>query len=241
MKIAHKTLTAVAAVGIGLSGATLPAAAAEPASAGTVAPSAKKIQVGVAPSPNGYVMANVPTQIAVNKKATVYQRVGNKWIQLGKATPTKAVPVTFKSNGIKKLRVKSGKKSKIVKVGVYDRFNFINVLETLGEGRLYGDVVIPSSGVVRTGERSWGASADRGCVLIDAGVRPDGRNTGEGATYSFTIASSAADPFNSPTVQAPNSFGVSGVPVSGDVVVSFTSYDGSWVRAGVVGTCLNSR
>ena len=234
MKIAHKTLTAVVAVGIGLSGATVPAAAAEPASAGTVAPSAKKIQVGVAPSPNGYVMANVPTQIAVNKKATVYQRVGNKWIQLGKATPTKAVPVTFKSNGIKKLRVKSGKKSKIVKVGVYDRFNaFTGRYDSTPTQ--YDQLILPSSSD-EYGNESVSVPAARGCVLVDAGIKHRKRE----GDYSFTIASTGANPFNSPPLQSPNAFSVQNVPVAGDIVTTVTA-DGISYTFGMMITCLNSR
>lgn len=233
MKIASKALTAVVAVGIGLSGATVPAVAAEPASAGTVAPSAKKIQVGVAPSPNGYVMANVPTQIAVNKKATVYQRVGNKWIQLGKATPTKAVPVTFKSNGIKKLRVKSGKKSKIVKVGVYDRVNAFRGLRESTPTQ-YDQLILPSSKSEYRNE-SFSVPAARGCVLVDAGIKPDDKKD-----YSFTIASTGANPFNSPTLQSPNAFGVQNVPVAGDIVTTVTT-DGNWYTFGMMITCLNSR
>ena len=234
MKIASKVLTAVVAVGIGVSGATVPAAAAEPASAGTVAPSAKKIQVGVAPSPNGYVMANVPTQIAVNKKATVYQRVGNKWIQLGKATPTKAVPVTFKSSGIKKLRVKSGKKSKIVKVGVYDRFNAFARSYNSSTPTQYDQLILPSSKSEYRNE-SFSVPAARGCVLVDAGIKPDDKKD-----YSFTIASTGANPFNSPPLQSPNAFSVQNVPVAGDIVTTVTA-DGIFYTFGMMITCLNSR
>ena len=238
MKIASKALTAVVAVGIGLGGATVPAVAAEPSSAGTVAPSAKKIQVGVAPSPNGYVMANVPTQIAVNKKATVYQRVGNKWIQLGKATPTKAVPVTFKSNGIKKLRVKSGKKSKIGKVGVYERFS------GKAEPTQYGDLILPSAGTVRKGE-TFTLPASRGCVLMDVGIKSD-YDSDSPYSFSFSVASTGADPFNSPILTSPDSYAVRDIPVAGDIVVTYY-YDGpsfwtsnGYPKTGLERTCLNS-
>ena len=176
-------------------------------------------------------MANVPTQIAVNKKATVYQRVGNKWIQLGKATPTKAVPVTFKSNGIKNLRVKSGKKSKIVKVGVYDRFNTL-YSDTPTQ---YDQLILPSYYETYIRDYSASVPADRGCVLVDAGIK-NVRYSGE---YSFTIASTGANPFNSPTLQSPNGFAVQNVPVAGDIVATFRPGD-SKVAFGMMATCLNS-
>lgn len=211
-------------IAAGLAAATasvvvLSAVAAAPANAAG-------INIGVAPSPNGYVMANVPTQIAVNGNASVYRMASGKWMMLGKTTKSRAIPVTFTEPGIHTLRIKSGKTSKTVKVGVYQRYSEGNNVPTN-----YAGVVLPS---LDFGSDKYEARAAAGCVAVDVGYVNE---TGSDSEV-VSILSSAA-----PAVTfevGPKSADVRlGVPVSGDALVEVPAKDSN-DDLGVVWTCLSA-
>lgn len=196
------------------------ALSASPAlAAPAAAPSAKKIEVGVAPSPNGYVMAGVPTQVAVNQNATVYHRAGGKWMMLGKGTASKAIPITFDKSGVYSLKVKAGKQSKIVKVGVYAD----QPLFSSRDSKVMGGLVFSSNGSFdREGEVSIPASS--GCVSVTVGISPHNRPGDEGwrSPGAITVNSTGAPAWASGPVTATEGFAALNIPIKGDSVVGYT-------------------
>jgi len=225
-----KTVAVIAATSIALTiGGTIAAAPAN----------AAKLEVGVAPSPNGYVMADTPTQIATNRKAKIYTRAGGKWMLLGRTTKAKSLPVTFSDPGVQTLKVKYGKKSKTIKVGVYDTFHLGKKTPTR-----YGDSIITSA-FLGNGGASYPLPAEAGCVSVRGGIN----NNLEVADYrdnAFELqVMSTGAPMYSLAAPSPSSVVSPSVPVSGDAVISINGPDNPWgnwadVQVGLEVVCLNN-
>jgi hypothetical protein len=203
------------------------------------APAQALIKIGVASSPNGFVMKDVPTQIAVSgvKSAGVFlwNEDQKKYFRIGQATPAKAVNYTFLRSGIQRVQIRPSKgKPKVFKVAVYDRF--------LGErfSRIptaYGPLTLPSKIGFGSNSFTWSspAAASRGCVLVDIGAKTD-----RGGSIKVNVQSTGAD---QATFEATlgNPVGVTNVPVRGDAVVEFLGDDARGHTVGLIWTCLSDR
>lgn len=192
------------------------------------------LNIGVAPSPNGYVMRDVPTQVAVSgaSRAVVYifnPTIG-KYTRVGTATAKSAVPFTFTTNGLQKIKVvPSSGRSKVFKVPVYARVS--------GRGNTptnYGGLILPSDNYA-FGPMT--AKASEGCVLVDVGGKGYYDRT---PPFTITVSSSGANPA---VIQVPGGTGGAGqanVRVAGDVVIqpSDNGKQGESIY-GAMFTCLN--
>lgn len=225
-----RTTTAVLTTGLALSAALLTAPAV----------SAAKLDIGVAPSANGYVMAGQPTQVAVNMPAKIFRQVNGKWMLVGNATKNRAVPITFNEAGIYSLRAKPKKgKARVVKVGVYDYVAWTNRGGTIA----MGGQVFPGSADIAYRARSlrtYRASipASRGCVAVDVGVRDLDISEGR-YPYQATIdvLSTGAPAWASGPQSGVDGFAALGIPISGDAAVEFSATGGN-VNAAVRALCL---
>jgi hypothetical protein len=209
-----------------------------------------KINIGVAPSPNGFVMLGVPTQIAVSgTKAAVlslWNSEQKKYFRIGTARNGQALAYTFPTGGVQKLVATPLKgKARTFTVGVYSRQSgFSGTTPTA-----FGALVLPSNqtiGYFVAGSsddginRSVTASASEGCVLVDIGAKTDGE------PITVTVRSTSADPVTA-TATRDTPIALTGVPVKGDMVIDF-KYQGQahavWSRPapGMIGamtTCLS--
>jgi len=203
------------------------------------AASAAKIQVGVAPSPNGYVMAGVPTQVAVNRAAKVYRNVNGKWMLLGNATKARSVPVTFNDPGVYSLRVKPKKgKARVVKVGVYGYFSIDGSGSTIAMG---GQVFPNGFGVgtyaISQRVRRVSIPAYRGCVNVDVGVKEINQRDSYPYEAKVDVFSAGSPAWSSGLQSAPEGFAALGIPISGDAALEFFAR-GRDVRGSVKALCL---
>lgn len=196
----RRVVAVVLAAGIGLTGVSVAAPAA----------TAAKLNIGVAPSPNGYVMAGEPTQIAVSgtKNAKVYLKRDGKWRLLGTSRSNRAVPYTFTESGLQQVRVKPRKgKAKIFKVPVYGKRESSSTQYSRPEA---------FAGQIFTGSK-WGLGselslpADFGCVLLDVG----------GKYTSIEVLSTGAPPWQGSS-GPDDEIAQMGIPISGDTVVTWT-------------------
>lgn len=198
-----------------LASALLVGSLAAPAAA--VAPAAKKIQVGVGTSANGYVMAGEPTTIATNQRAKVYLKKGGKWRLIGKTTKNRAVSYSFAEPGVQSIRVRYGrgyKKSKVVKAAVYANYRFSAADRPVDFG---GTVQLASSEIKLNGRS---VSAEDGCVLLTLGVAsdtPDRRAPSPELPLNVSVLSTGAPAWSASQVTTatwwPN------IPVGGDVII----------------------
>jgi hypothetical protein len=218
MKSALNVLCAVALTSVTAVGLAPSAAAAD-------------VKIGVAPSPNGLVMAGVPTQIAVSgtPKATVYvwNATSGKYFRAGTTTPKAAAPFTFQTSGLQKIKVVPSKgKAKVFRVPVYARF-----ARPSGSPTPYGGLVLNSNG----SSEEYSAPASAGCVMVDVGGRVDMSTP---TPFTVTVFSSGANPFSF-TVADKTGVGHASIPVAGDAVVQ--KNDDYWrYEVGAVWTCLTS-
>jgi hypothetical protein len=201
------------------------------------APAQASIKIGVASSPNGFVMKDVPTQIAVSgvKSAGVFlwNEDQKKYFRIGQATPAKAVNYTFLRSGIQRVQIRPSKgKAKVFRVAVYDRF--------VGSGSnrptAYGPLTLPSQQFWYSSNftQAYSATASRGCVLADIGAKTDR------GSIKVNVQSTGAD---QATFEATlgNPVGVTNVPVRGDAVVEFFGNTALNGVSGLVWTCLSDR
>jgi hypothetical protein len=201
------------------------------------APAQASIKIGVASSPNGFVMKDVPTQIAVSgvKSAGVFlwNEDQKKYFRIGQATPAKAVNYTFLRSGIQRVQIRPSKgKAKVFRVAVYDRFNGAGA----GTPTAYGSLTLPSraDNFLDNFARSFSAAASRGCVLVDIGAKTDR------GSIKVNVQSTGAD--QAAFDAAPgNPVGVTNVPVRGDAVVEFFGTEARGNAWGLIWTCLSDR
>lgn len=205
-------------------------------------------KIAVAPSPNGLVMAGVPSQIAVTgtPRARISVRApgpDDADYRIGTATPSVALPFTFDSSGIYivTLRPATGPVQRF-KVPVFVRVPAEAYVEggfdseyATDQSFSYGSVLLESSvGLVARGTTSFSQPAYNRCVLADVGA------TTTGGAISMSIHSTGAPAYT--LTAAPGvPIGAAGIPIRGLAVVDLTvQSDGSGsVAAGVVWTCLN--
>lgn len=199
---------------------------------------AQELEVGVLPSANGYVMVDVPTQIAIGgaPSAQVYvrnsEKAKKKWRLIGRSTPNRALTHTFTDNGLQQIRIKpKGAKAKKITVPVYYQTGG-GPIETFA-----GTLFTWSSQVQPFRSTSVPLEADRGCVLVDVGV--------EGSTLkrpTIEVVSSGAPSWSGQS-ESDQPLAQTGIPVSGDTVVTVgAGYSGpGYIKFGVNAVCLNQQ
>lgn len=188
---------------------------------------AAKLEIGVAPSANGYVMEGEPTQIAIagKKRGKVFLRRDGKWRLLGTARVNRPLSYTFTDGGLQRLRVKPRKgKARTFLVPVYQQTD--------------GSVPVGFDGVVfKNRERGYHnagngrtrtLSEEQGCVLLDVG----GRNV------TIEVLSTGEPPWQGASA-ADGEVAQLGIPISGDTVITWKPVEGNYVLGGFTGTCLN--
>lgn len=217
------------------------------------APAAQSaVNIGVAPSPNGLVMKDVPTQIAISgtKRARIFlwNTQQKKYFRIGTATPKRALNYTFTNNGIQRIRIRPAKgKAKTFRVAVYEQ----RPAQAVGSRSsytptAYGSTILTSRLALGTyslsDTRSLGryATKDYGCRFVSVGGKVD-RDS-----LTLNVQSTGADPRTfTATPGAP--FAELDVPIGGDVVIeaSFSggqnrnSLESTPAEVGLVLTCLN--
>jgi len=196
----------------------------------SVAPaaSAAKVNIGVAPSANGYVMQGQPTQIAVTgaKRAKIFLKRDGKWRLLGTARKNRALPYTFRSAGVQSVRVKPRKgKARIFGVPVYDR------TATSRPGALGGQIFTRFPSTLFRTSTSASISADSGCVLLDIGAK----------NSTVEVLSTGAPPWQGSAMPGAE-IAQMGIPVAGDIVLSWNqNVSGERWAGGYNAICLNPR
>lgn len=200
--------------------------------------SAQELEVGVLPSANGYVMVDVPTQIAIGgaPSAKVYVRNSDKakkkWRLIGRSTPNLALTHTFTDNGLQQIRIKpKGAKAKQITVPVYYQTGGGPIRTFAGTLFTWSSQVQPFRSTTVPFE------ADQGCVLVDVGV--------DGSTLkrpTIEVVSSGAPSWSGQS-ESDQPFAQTGIPVSGDTVITVGSgYAGpGYIQFGVNAICLNQR
>jgi hypothetical protein len=228
----HKSRFAVVmlAVSIAFSGTLIGAPAAL----------AAKLNIGVAPSPNGYVMAGQPTQVAVNQTAKIYRNVNGKWMLVGTGAKNRAVPITFNGPGVYSLRAKPRKgKARVVKVSVYDYFGIgVGGPNVAIGGQVFAGSLTVVGSWQTSGSRNVSISASRGCVNVDVGVRET--QPARNASYEATIDvfSTGAPAWSSGPQFGTDGFAASGIPISGDAAIEFAGTGGT-VTGSVKALCVS--
>lgn len=194
----RRVVAILLSVGVAFSGALVNAPSAM----------AAKLNIGVAPSANGYVMAGEPTQIAVSgaKSAKVYLRREGKWRLLGTARQNRALPYTFTDSGVQRVRVKPSKrKARIFKVPVYGS-------RRSSSPAAFGGQVFSNtfSGIASGGGRTVTFTKDRGCVLLDVGAK----------NASIEVFSTDSAPWQGSSGPG-GEIAQMGIPIAGDTVVTW--------------------
>lgn len=193
--------------------------------------------ITVAPSPNGLVMAGLPTTITPTgftgkAKAYVFDGRSGKWQSLGTVRSGTPFTYAFPNHGRIKVKIApKGKPAKTSVVPVYGRF----VAKT--DPWTFGDVQLPVGRSTSEFEPPVTMPASAGCALVDVGLAV-GSSAGQSTSATLIVQSTGAPEARLPVS---NSAAVLlGVPVKGDVTVSIVDYvnpDVNASKAGVVWYC----
>jgi hypothetical protein len=224
----HTVGALIAALGL-LAATAAPMAAAAP----------MKVKVGIAASPNGYVMKDIASAVAVNANAKIYRKLAGKWMLVGNATPSQAVPITFQETGIHDVKVVSRGESQVVKVAVYGYW-----YPYRGDAISFGGLVLPSrfpvygSGTDYT-TKTYSIPSSANCVTVDVGIRDIKPSTSYPYEGNVTVNSTSAAPWTSGPQYAADGFSAQGVAVAGDVVLEFRS-KGNYQYAGIRALCVST-
>ncbi len=226
MRVSEVAAAAVAASTAGILTLTLMAPPA------VAAPS-----VTVAPSPNGLVMAGVPTTItptgfAGKAKLFVNNPSSGGWDPLGTVTSGKAVAYTFPSFGrIRVNIVLKGKPAMTTTVPVYGRF------VSATDPWTFGDMQLPVGRPTSALSTPVTMPASAGCAQVDLGLEV--RASSDQSSSGTLVVRSTGAPEARLSVQDGAAV-LLAVPVSGAVTVSLVDYvnpDYNASRVGVVWYC----